>query len=190
MPLKDPEARKAYFREYAARNREAAYERVKKWRADNPEARTEQSRRYAEKYPEKLREKTIKWRQKNLDLVRERDRISSANFRKHNADLVKARKAQYAKTNKGVCNAAVARRKAAKLQRTPPWLTKDDFWVIKEAYHLAAVRTKMFGFQWHVDHIVPLQGVSVSGLHVPWNLQVIPAVENIRKGNRLEAFDA
>ena len=77
------------------------------------------------------------------------------------------------------------RRRSAKIQRTPAWLTVDDLWIIEQAYELAALRTKMFGFSWHVDHILPLQGKTVSGLHVPLNLQVIPAVDNIRKGNRV-----
>ena len=72
------------------------------------------------------------------------------------------------------------------MHRTPAWLTVDDLWLIEQAYELAALRTKLFGFSWHVDHILPLQGKQVSGLHVPTNLQVIPWVDNVRKANRFE----
>lgn len=79
-----------------------------------------------------------------------------------------------------------AKRRAAKMQRTPHWLTDDDHWVMRQAYELAELRTKMFGFKWHVDHVIPLQGALVSGLHVPWNIQVISAIENISKHNKFE----
>ena len=74
-------------------------------------------------------------------------------------------------------------RRLAKLQRTPAWLTETDHWMIGQAYELAALRSKMTGFAWHVDHVVPLQGKTVSGLHTPYNLQVIPAAVNISKSN-------
>lgn len=80
-----------------------------------------------------------------------------------------------------------AQRRAAKLQRTPRWLTADDFWMLEEAYALAQLRSRMFGFSWHVDHVYPLQGRIVSGLHTPFNVQVIPGIENVRKANRMPA---
>lgn len=184
MPLKDPEARKAYLREYARTHKAEAAARIKKWRAENPEARAEHNRKYAEKHPDKVRAKALRAKYKNIDAVRTQNRRTAAEFRNKNPELVKERKAQYAKTHRDVINAAVARRKAAKLQRTPSWLTADHFWMIVEAYDIARKRTELLGFKWHVDHIVPLQGYTVSGLHVPWNLQVIPAVSNLRKGNR------
>lgn len=72
---------------------------------------------------------------------------------------------------------------SAKMQRTPRWLTKDHLWMISEIYDLAARRTSATGAKWEVDHVVPLRGKSVSGLHVPWNLQVIPLEHNRSKGN-------
>ena len=74
-------------------------------------------------------------------------------------------------------------RRLAKLQRTPAWLTDIDFERIGNEYKLAALLTKVTGSSWHVDHITPLQGKMVSGLHVPSNLRVLPATENIRKSN-------
>lgn len=80
----------------------------------------------------------------------------------------------------------VVKRNALRAQRTPAWLVPDDFWMIDQAYELAVLREQLVGGSWHVDHVIPLNGKKVSGLHVPTNLQVIPAVENIRKGNRFQ----
>jgi hypothetical protein len=90
----------------------------------------------------------------------------------------------YRQANKGKINALVAARKKHIKQRTPKWFGLEERWVVKEVYELAASRTKMMWFAWHVDHIVPLQGDIVSGLHVMNNLQVIPGVDNIKKKNR------
>jgi len=97
-------------------------------------------------------------------------------------------KRRYKQTDKGRANTRAndAKRHAAKMKRTPSWLTADDFWLLEQAYELAALRTKMFGFSWHVDHKIPLQGKKVSGLHVPNNLQVVPWLDNVKKANRFE----
>jgi hypothetical protein len=77
-----------------------------------------------------------------------------------------------------------ARRKANKLLATPKWLSSNNLLAIKCKYSVAAMLTKHSGKAYAVDHIVPLQGKTVCGLHVPWNLQVITAEENFKKGNR------
>lgn len=81
--------------------------------------------------------------------------------------------------------ARTSRRHAAKLQRTPKWLTTSDYIEIDWAYRLAAIRTKETGVKYEIDHILPLRGELISGLHVPSNLQLLPKKENARKGNRL-----
>jgi len=96
-----------------------------------------------------------------------------------------AQKQVYRRANKGKINALVAARKKVIKQRTPKWLTEDERWMIKEVYELAALRTEMLGFSWHVDHVHPLQGNTVTGLHTPYNLQVLPGIENIKKKNKV-----
>lgn len=91
---------------------------------------------------------------------------------------------EWQKKNKGKVNANTALRHTAKMQRTPAWLTKHDKLHIKCLYQVAAMRTRESGQVWHVDHVIPLQGEDVCGLHVPSNLQIIPAVDNMSKGNR------
>ena len=98
-------------------------------------------------------------------------------------DKYKQQKRVYAEQNKSKLTAKTRKYQAAKLNRTPDWLTPDDLWMIEQAYELAALRGHMFNFPWHVDHILPLLGRVVSGLHVPHNLQVIPAKDNQRKWN-------
>lgn len=113
---------------------------------------------------------------------REAERISE--FWSANPDIRKQCGRNYAATHPAQIRAHANKHRASKVKRTPAWLTPDDFWVMEEAYALAVLRTKLFGFSWHVDHIVPLHGVLVSGLHVPHNLQVIPARDNHSKSNK------
>ena len=87
---------------------------------------------------------------------------------------------EYKKANPDRCNAHTAKRRAAKLQRTPAWA---DHELIALFYAEAQALTELTGIPHEVDHIVPLQGETVSGLHVATNLQVITAAANRSKGN-------
>jgi len=80
--------------------------------------------------------------------------------------------------------AACRKRQTAKLNRTPPWITRPYFAEMEGQYHFARIMSRITGTPWSVDHIVPIQGKSVSGLHVPWNLQSLPSRQNSSKGNR------
>jgi len=141
-------------------------QRVNAWSAANPEKVKAAKKKYAEKNKEACKARIAAWRENNKEKM---------------AQLRKA----WREANKHKSQAYVRKYQAAKRQRVPNWLTPDDNWMMEEAYELAIRRTKMFGFQWDVDHIIPLRGKTVSGLHTPLNLQVIPAVVNSSKGARV-----
>lgn len=107
-----------------------------------------------------------------------------ASYRQKNKQQLNTNQKKWRENNKGKKNADTALRFAVKMQRTPKWLTKEQKQSIKEFYVMAKELEKIFPWKQHVDHIVPLQGADVCGLHVPWNLQILSAKENITKGNR------
>lgn len=90
---------------------------------------------------------------------------------------------KYRENNKDKRNAGYAKRRATKMNASVCWGNK---FYINEAYHLAMIRTELTGIEWHVDHVIPLIHDKVCGLHCEDNLQVIPALQNLSKGNRHE----
>jgi hypothetical protein len=151
-------------RNHYLKNRQAYLERLRKWRLQNPDAvkAIRRSYRPSEEVKRRAIESRRAWRQRNL----ERERRRNLEYKSANRDKVRANHAH---------------RRASVLRATPPWLTKshrrDIAAIYKEAIRLSAETGKQF----HVDHIVPLQGKTVCGLHVPWNLRAITAEENQRR---------
>lgn len=109
---------------------------------------------------------------------RERELALNREWRKANWDRVK----KYKHKSGALQVHHVAMRHAAKLRATPSWSEADD---IANLYELARTLSLATGFEHHVDHIVPLKGRTVCGLHVLANLRVITAEQNKRKSNRL-----
>jgi ribosomal protein L3 len=91
---------------------------------------------------------------------------------------------KWQQNNKDIANANTRKYQASKLKRTPIWLSEEQITDLQSFYTMAKELETVFPWKQHVDHIVPLQGKTISGLHVPWNLQIISAKENISKGNR------
>ena len=106
------------------------------------------------------------------DAYKASQRKSQARYRAENKEK--------RRTIKLVCQRA---RDAGKHSRTPAWLTSEHRVMIKAKYAEARWMTTRTGIKHHVDHIVPLLGKTVCGLHVPWNMRVIPARENTKKSN-------
>lgn len=97
-------------------------------------------------------------------------------YREENKDKIKKYQRHYKQTHKEEDSYYQAKRRAIKLNATPIW---SDLELIKEFY-----KNRPEGY--HVDHIIPLQGEKVCGLHVLDNLQYLTAKENLSKGNKYE----
>jgi 5-methylcytosine-specific restriction endonuclease McrA len=89
---------------------------------------------------------------------------------------------QWQKSNMGKAVAKVKQYKLAKIKRTPMWADKE---AIERMYIISDFLTNKLDEPHHVDHIIPLRGDFVSGLHCESNLQILTAEANRAKGNRI-----
>lgn len=140
----------------------------------NPAASKRAAKKSYNKYrPDRLA-RMISWWKNNP----EKHKKNCARSRAKNRIKLRAKSALYLANNLDKHCVNQALRRATKLRATPPWLTSEHKKQIKEIY-------KNCPKGYHVDHIVPLQGKNVRGLHVPWNLQYLSAEDNIRKSNKV-----
>jgi hypothetical protein len=146
----------------------------------NPDKKKERDRVYRKNNKEKRRAYNIEWEKNNPEYRK----TYEAEWNKNNPEKLKAKDAKWAKANPAKRAAKQMRRQAKKLKATPSWLTEEHHGQILEFYELAQELQWLSEEPLQVDHIIPLQGENVSGLHVPWNLQILPKSMNISKGNR------
>lgn len=180
----NPEKAREYTRNY-----------LKAWKAKNPERAAAIDKRYREKNADRYRKNGKAWRaankercdanrkawaERNPQKIKESSKKANAAWHERNPEYLK----EHYKANKTKYVAARARRRAKQESATPDWLTAIDKAMIQEMYDVAQAREMQTGIKHHVDHIVPINGKKVSGMHVPWNLQVITAQENLSKGWR------
>lgn len=166
MPYKDPND-----------PRKVAY--MKAWYKANMEHVCARTIEYQRQNPEKTKARKKLWYEVN----KERELLKSAERYLNNFEKISARKKAYRSANKPLFNAMSAKRRA--YQRSPAWLTDFDKLKIKCIYSIASMLSHENKEAWHVDHIIPLQGKEVCGLHVPNNLWFVRAEENLSKGNKL-----
>ena len=147
------------------RNVEAVAAAHARWRALNSEVKTASDARWAAANPEARNAISARWRARNP----EKARNVQTRWRARNPAKVAA---------------AASRRRAAILKATPSWLNVRQHLEMNYMYEKAAKLREKTGDMYHVDHVVPLRGKNVCGLHVPWNLQLLEDADNWRKGNR------
>ena len=133
-----------------------------KWKAENPDRSRAMVDAWRAAHPEQAAKNRAEWAAANPKKIREA------------VDKWQAK-------NPGKVREVSMRRRATKFKATPVWA---DYDLIDATYTMAVAITKLTGIKHHVDHIVPLRHPLVQGLHVGCNLQILPAVENHKKGNR------
>lgn len=141
------------------------------------ECHRERNREWAKENKAHVAAKSVAWRKANPEKARE---VWQA-FHNRNKGKRAAQHAEWARRNRDKRNAACAKRKAAKLRATPKWVNWNK---VRAIYRQAKLLQEFTGVPMHVDHIVPLQGENVCGLHWEGNLQIIPASENCSKSNK------
>lgn len=175
----------------------SASERAKLWRKNNPEKAKERDAKYRLKKKEWHKEYVKLWYNKNKANVLKKNKAAfhnlsreqkdARNFEQKQIRVISPEKnkrytSKWRKLNPGIVTACTQRRNANKMRAQPSWANKDK---IQFFYEMSAHISKISGIKHHVDHIVPLQSPLVCGLHCEYNLQVIPASENVRKSNKL-----
>jgi len=136
--------------------------------------------------------KTCRSNRRKKDYLKNRDKeiILSKVWVENNLDSVKAKARRHRKSDHGKAyyNNKNACRRASKQNATPKWLSTQQISDCKSLYSLATKLEMVCGIKYHVDHIVPLNGTNVCGLHVPWNLQVLEASLNTSKSNSYKGW--
>lgn len=197
----------AKAKELYSTNRDVALARSKKYREANRDYYLEYSKnyyannkdifiKYAKLNSDKIKLKSKLYRENNIESVLKYE----LNYREDNKEILAEKARNYYSLNRNNCIARLneyrknnpekftalnAKRRVAKLKATPKWLSKEHLEEIEELFLCARMFKLYTGEEYHVDHIVPLQGKNACGLHVPWNMQVIPAKENLSKSNKI-----
>lgn len=158
------ERRRKQSHDWYLRNKDIVHSRSRaRYRADLEKNRA-YSRDYYKKNAELHCERTKRWKVENYEHYR-------------------AQQTEYSRKNSAKILHNTRMRQTRQKNATPSWV---DVETLAAIYEESARISKETGVLHHVDHIVPLTHEKVSGLHVPWNLQILPAQDNWSKGNKFE----
>lgn len=160
-------AKAAYDREYRAKNKERIAEAKRAGVLANAEREAARVKAWVEANRERSREIKKAWAERNPEKVQAYNEMA----REKKAAYMR----WYRQIKPEVWKKEQARRQEAVKRATPPWVDPRE---------IEAIRAKARAVGKQADHIVPLRGKSVSGLNVPWNLQLLDPTANRRKGNR------
>ena len=175
--------------------RKAASKRGRAWALANPDRAAEVQKNWQDKNVSEIKATSAAWYAAN----KSRKAAQSAAWMEANpgraSELAATRyllnkpsfnlkSAEWRRLNPATVLDIKVKRRVAQMNRSPKWDQELTEFVSAEAYRLSESRNLATGFKWHVDHVIPLQGKRVSGLHSWSNLAVIPATLNLQKNNR------
>ena len=177
------ERRRAYGIAWAAANPEKRKASRDKWAKNNAEKKRKSTREWSTRNKDKIKERMREFAEKNYGSLSNYNKIKSREWRAKNPEKKAASNKAYKEKHPSKVMANNAKCRYAKLQRVASWANTK---LIQQIYKQARELSEQTGELYHVDHIIPLQGKKVSGLHVETNLQVLLAKDNIRKSNFFE----
>lgn len=155
---------------------------VKQWQDNNQQKREkwldESRKRYEQKNPQKVVAAKRAYRQRHSARIK----ASSAAYYERNKRMFASRKAAWVVAHPSSVSEWERTRKARQLKAMPAWANRE---AIKRIYAKAGQMTAETGVKHSVDHFYPLQGKIVCGLHVEFNLRVIPLVDNLKKNRSM-----
>lgn len=131
-------------------------------------------KKYQKQNLELFRLYTALWKKKNPEYAERANQLRRVRYDENKNHILQRNRIFYT-NNKRLFFAKNAKRKASLLRRCPRWVCKKE---INDFYEKCPKG-------YHVDHIIPLQGKNVCGLHVIWNLQYLTAQENLKKGIKI-----
>lgn len=173
------EEKAAYNKKYKQENRERCKLDVIKYKKKNPEKVKEWLRKSNEKHHEKRLAYHRKIYKENPGKIKARNKKSNL---KHIDRLRKTRRL-YRQNNSAKINMYGANRRSKR--HTFNSCEELTNFVVQECYSLNILRKNIFNFDWHLDHMIPIQSKLVCGLHVWNNFQCIPQTMNSHKSNKL-----
>lgn len=146
----------------------------------------EYMREYAERNRERLNEYKAQWAKDNPDKAT----AACRKWRESNREFEKKRASRNRAANPDLVSRYNQERRHTEAQQTPRSLSLEDRQEMDRCYEVSATYRQFFELDTHVDHIIPLRGDGVCGLHVPWNLRITTASDNRRKHIKWSESDA
>ena len=179
-PEEKKAAKAAYDREYRAKNAEKIRAAKAAW--GGTEVKKAYDKRWAEENRERSNSIKKAWKERNPDADKEyylnnleRVRVQTREYYERNAETIRSKTKEWRKANPHHASALAGKRANSVRRATPAWADKEKMRAIYQ-------QAREQGLE--VDHVIPIQGTTVSGLHVEHNLQIVTRQENRQKGNR------